>query len=293
MSQFEELLDRLSEKARGDYYNPYTRFDWPASVPEDEWWMSPEFLSVHGTGVEWDEARLKRLAGRETVNFFSLNVHGIRELMIEVARRIHTPGFARYSDFLHHFLGEENEHMWFFAEFCDRYGGGVYPELPALPMDGGFPGRWADVAVFARIVIFEEIVDYLNSRMGRDGRLPPILRELNAVHHHDESRHVAFGKQFVKHLFDQAAEDDADGTRRAGLETYLKRYMTYSVNTLYNPRAYRDAGIPEPMAVRRAAMAHPARAAFHSKLLARVDKFFVANQIFASPWGGAGDADDE
>ena len=40
------------------------------------------------------------------------------ELLIEVMRRLHTPGYEIPTPYFHHFIGEENEHMWFFAEFC-------------------------------------------------------------------------------------------------------------------------------------------------------------------------------
>ncbi len=285
-ASLQELVDSLARKARADYYNPYTRFDWPPALPADAWWMSPEFLSVHGTSLVEDEVLLKSLARYETVNFFSLNIHGIRELIVEVALRIHTPRFAAFSDFLHHFLGEENEHMWFFAEFCNRYHGKIYPALPSFPAKASFGVNWKDVIVFGRIVIFEEIVDYYNKRIGADGRLPAVVRELHSAHHHDESRHVAFGKRFVKHLYDNAVAADDQGGARADVENYLKSYMSYSVASLYSARAYRDAGIARTTDIRRSALAHPARQQFHLATMARVNNFFVNNGIFETKWAG-------
>ena len=40
-----------------------------------------------------DQEQLFTAVQVESVNFYSLNVHGIRELLIEVAKRIHTTGF--------------------------------------------------------------------------------------------------------------------------------------------------------------------------------------------------------
>ncbi|WP_106396562.1 diiron oxygenase [Actinocorallia populi] len=284
---FAEMVERLSAKSRHDHYNPYTRFTWPDRMDDGSWWMSPEHLTVHGTGLVGDERVLRELARRETVNFFSLHVHGIRELMIEVSRRIHTPRFAAYSEYLHHFVGEENAHMWFFAEFCNRYAGGIYPDVSTPYQREVFEEEWEDVVVFARILIFEEIFDYYNSRMGRDRRLPEILQELHSVHHHDESRHVAFGKQFLRHLYAHAVELHGQG-RTAEIEDYVKAYMAYSVRSLYNPHAYRDAGVARPLEVRREAMAHPAREEIHRRVMARIDRFFVSAGIFGTPWGGEG-----
>ncbi|MDH6577390.1 diiron oxygenase [Kitasatospora sp. MAP5-34] len=281
-SGFDTMLARLAEKSRDEHYNPYTKFSWPEQVSEDEWWMHPDYLTVAGTGLVEDEKTLKALARSETVNFFSLHVNGIRELMIEVSKRIHTPGYADYNEYLHHFIGEENAHMWFFAEFCYRYTGGIYPEAASPLRRDGFGDEWDDVVVFSRILIFEEIFDYFNSRMGKEPLIPDILREIHAAHHHDESRHVAFGKQLVKRLHERACA--AAPERRDDMEKYIKDYMTHSVRSLYNPQSFKDAGLPNPLEVRRKAMAHPVRREFHTKVMARVDRFFTGAGIFSTPW---------
>src|SRR5258707_12819903 len=97
--------------------------------------MSPELTTTHGAELAETLTReqLFALSKQESINFYSLNVHGIRELLIEVVGRIHTPGFETPSEFFHHFIGEENEHMWFFAEFCLRYGGKLFRQPPAPP----------------------------------------------------------------------------------------------------------------------------------------------------------------
>ncbi|MEU9366208.1 diiron oxygenase [Streptomyces avermitilis] len=123
-SEMAAAVERLARASVDDYYNPYQKFEWPDAIPQDAMWMSPHLLTVHGT-AEADgltSEQLRELSRWESIHFYSLNVHGIRELLLEVVQRIHTPGFEVPTPFFHHFLGEENEHMWFFAEFCLRYG---------------------------------------------------------------------------------------------------------------------------------------------------------------------------
>src|SRR5713101_2272728 len=110
-------LQRLVAASVSGYYNPYVTFEWPAELPPEQWWMSPDLLTVDDTPLmgELDGNTLRALSKWESINFYSLNVHGIRELLVEVVRRVHTPGFEEMSEFFHHFTGEENEHMWFFA----------------------------------------------------------------------------------------------------------------------------------------------------------------------------------
>jgi hypothetical protein len=274
-------LERLENLAESGYYNPYTMFDWPETIEPDLPWMSESLVTLAGTPM-WDElSREQQLAltRYEAVNFFSLNIHGIRELMSEVVMRIHERTYADVSEFLHHFIGEENEHMWFFAQFCLRYGGKLYPAQPTLK--AGSVDHLSAVAreliVFARILIFEEIVDYYNARMATDKDLPHIAREINRVHHQDESRHVAFGRMIFTNLLEQVAKRDP--AEVPVVADYLESYLQYSIGTLYNPAAYRDAGIPDALALRRRALEHPARIAAHDEVLKRTRRFLAKSGL--------------
>ena len=102
------LLSRITEMSVETYYNPYKMFEWPEALPDEQWWMTPDLLTVAGTrfAAELPEERLQALSKWESIHFYSLNVHGIRELLLEVIKRIHTPGFEMESEFFHHFVGE-------------------------------------------------------------------------------------------------------------------------------------------------------------------------------------------
>ncbi|AYN38646.1 AurF domain containing protein [Streptomyces dangxiongensis] len=271
--RFLQILDRLTTKSIDDYYNPYRLFEWPESLPDDMWWMSPELTTTHGTSVagRLSEKELYALSKFESINFYSLNVHGIRELLIEVTRRIHTKGFETPSEFFHHFIGEENEHMWFFAEFCLRYGGKIYrqpagasAEIPKSDVES--------LLVFARILIFEELVDHFNSRMAVDTGLHETIRAINRIHHQDESRHIAFGRELVTALFTDVKRTATEQELTA-IGDYLRRYMTYSFESLFNPHVYRDAGLADPLAVREELLTSPARAAFEQSIFRKTSKF--------------------
>jgi P-aminobenzoate N-oxygenase AurF len=278
--RFKAVLDRLTSLSERDYYNPYKLFTWPESLPEDAWWMSRELLSLHGTAVgeTFTEEQLRAVSKWESLNFYSLNVHGIRELLTELVARIHTDAFSLPSEYFHHVIGEENEHMWFFATFCRKYGR-IYPNRAMSFAGPGIPE--ADhFLVFSRLLIFEEIVDVFNQRMGVDERLPETVRQVNRIHHQDESRHIAFGRQAVALLHAQLREV-LDRERLAQLERYLKQYMRSSVDSLVSPAAFRDAGLPEPYKVRREILADPAYEDYTRKVLRRSVSFMVNEKIFS------------
>ncbi|MEU4741045.1 diiron oxygenase [Actinosynnema sp. NPDC023658] len=274
-----EILDRLSSMSIEDYYNPYQMFEWPDALPQQMWWMSPELTTTHGTdiAVELSQEQLFRLSKFESVNFYSLNVHGIRELLIEVTRRIHTDEFATPSEFFHHFIGEENEHMWFFAQFCLRYGGKIYKQ-PRGGAETIPPSNAASLLVFARILIFEELVDHFNSRMAADERLDDTIRQINRIHHQDESRHIAFGRELVRILF-EGFRGEATTEELDQVSDYLKRYMTYSFESLFNPQVYRDAGIPNPLEVRRRLLTGPRRPEFEAQVFRKTLSFLTKNGL--------------
>ncbi|MEU9703476.1 diiron oxygenase [Streptomyces sp. NPDC047981] len=279
--RFIDVLERLSSRSIEEYYNPYQQFDWPDRLADDQLWMTPELLTVHGT-PHFDalgEETIRRLSKWESINFYSLNVHGIRELLIEVVGRIHMPGFEVPSDFFHHFIGEENEHMWFFAEFCRRYGHKIYGST-AMRADSAWEPEVENFLVFARILFFEELVDHYNTRMAQDESLCHTIREVNRIHHQDESRHIAFGRELVSLLFTRMCEA-VPAARVAEVEAYLKRYVVYSVNSLYNPHVYRDAGIADPLALRNALVADERRRPYERKAIRKPLAFFLKTGIFS------------
>lgn len=279
--RFMAILDRLAEKSVEDYYNPYRTFVWPESLPEDALWMSADLMSPYGTdlGRTLDSETFQRLSKWESVNFYSLNIQGIRELMIEVVHRIHMPGFETSSGFFHHFLGEENEHMWFFAEFCLRYGRKIYsyPNLKGVPHDDA---EVENFLVFARILLFEEMVDHYNLRMADDPVLHHTIRQVNGVHHRDESRHIAFGRELVTLLYAPLRER-LSAEALGELETYLKRYLMFSGRSFYNPSMYRDAGIVDPLDFRSRLLADERRRPLERKVLRKPLSFMLKQGIFA------------
>lgn len=273
-------LDRLERMAESGYYNPYTLFDWPETIPNTSPWMSESLVSLAGTET-WDQlTRPQQLSitHYEALNFFSLNVHGIRELLSEVVMRIHDKSYTEVSEFLHHFIGEENEHMWFFAEFCKRYGK-IYPPQANLRATSSnhLSSPAQELVVFARILIFEELVDYFNAFMANDMTLPEIARDINRVHHQDESRHVAFGRQLFTSLLSQVNETNP--SEIPVIARYLEDYLEYSISTLYNPSVYRDVGLSDALKIRRAAMDSPVRQEQHEKILLRTRRFLSKSGV--------------
>jgi len=274
-----EPYDRLSALSRANFYNAFEAFDWPPSLPLEQPWMSFELLTVAGTpyAERLSRPQLVRLSHCESIHFYTLLMYGERDLVRVVLEHIHGRGYEDLSEYFHHFIEEENKHMWFFSQFCRRYGEKSYPDRSLKFAE--FQGGIAVFVAFAKILIFEEIGDFFNVRMRDDEALPPIVRQLNALHHQDESRHLAMGRSLLVSHHERLKAEHAPAELRA-LEHYLKRYMQSILESLYNPAVYRDAGLEDPYGLRRALCQHPGRRAFHETVLRRVMKFFAGKGIF-------------
>lgn len=134
--------------------------------------------------------------------------------------------------------------------------------------------------VFARILLFEEIVDHYNARMAEDKSLHETIRQVNRIHHQDESRHIAFGRELVTLLYSRI-RDKLTEPQLKEIEDYLKRYLVFSVHSLYSPQVYKDAGISDPLGVRNRILADERRRPIERKVVRKPLSFLVKNGILS------------
>ena len=275
MDTLAETARRLSGLSQRHFRNAYEAIDWPDSLDRDQWFVSPELISIFGTPA-WDvldEFERKELSFWEAVNFFSLNIFGEKALMEGLAQRLYSPGLEDVTEYLHHFLDEENKHSVWFGTFCLRYAGRVYPELK-VTFPSEFTESEEDFLFFARIAVFEEIVDRYNAVMGDDERLASVARQINALHHADETRHLVFGRKVVEHLWQRNLPSWSPETV-ARIRNYLEGYIVATWREYYNPQTYRDAGLDNPWAIAREAWESPVTSEHRQAMSARCLSFFA------------------
>jgi hypothetical protein len=284
MEPASELAARLTQASRRQLWDVHTHFQWPEQLDEAAWWMPPELISLHGTET-WEQldsdARL-RLSRFEIGNFFSLVLQGERPLVQGLIHRIHAKDSTwDVTDYLHHFVDEENKHMVMFGEFCRRYIGKVYPEKK-VALSRKYAKGEEDVVFFCKVMVVEEYGDFYNVAIERDERVEPFVREMNRMHHVDEARHLAFGRRYLAEIFDRNAAGWSEETL-VGLRTWLAQYLKASWADYYNPAAYKDAGIEDAYAARQAALAHPACAEHRKRASAKLVTYFLKTGLL-SEW---------
>jgi hypothetical protein len=163
--------------------------------------------------------------------------------------------------------------MIMFGMFCNRYAGGIYPEKKlVLPRE--YAKGEEDIAFFCKVLIVEELGDYYNLKMMGDDRIHPLVAKINKVHHIDEARHLAFGREYLRELAAKhlGAWSDAE---RDGFRKWLVEYLRSSWGDFYNPAVYRDAGLEDGYGIRKLALEHPACRAMREAVSAKLAAYFV------------------
>ena len=274
-----ELVERLGDMSIERAWDPYTSFDWPESLdPEAEYYMSPDVMSLYGTDTyeSLTETQRKRLSFHEIGNFFSFVLLGERPVVGGMTERMYRKDtMGPITDYMHHFIDEENKHMVMFSLFCNKYLGKIYPEKKIMIDRELAPGE-DDIVFYCRVLIVEELGDIYNRRMMADNDINELVRQINEFHHRDEARHLSFGRAWAAELFERHSQNWTP-EQLDNFQTWLGKYFTSSWSDFYNPSVYRDAGIDNAYQVRLDAMSNPTQKAFREATSAKLIKFFLKN----------------
>ncbi|MFS8184580.1 diiron oxygenase [Pseudovibrio denitrificans] len=273
-----DRLMKLSLEHKGQ-----TEFNWPVELSTDRMWCDEDLLTTYGTSFhdKLSYAEKCELSKWEAINFFSLNVHGIKDALKFVADCIYESRYIAVSEYLHVFMAEENDHMRYFAKFCLNYANTIYDTPSFLPPQDT-DSLEKELYMFASTLIFEEFVDFYNHKVGKNDNVPKIIKEINHSHHVDESRHVSFGRHIVLSLFEELAPDDA---KRVEVSNQILRIVEYFVGIMYNSKCYDDArvfetcGFSNSFAMRNALRNSRERETVHHTWFKRTLDFFSRNQI--------------
>lgn len=276
MDALRNISNKLSTASVRRFYNPFADFSWPETLQIDKLAFAPALSTLNYLPhVEtFDDAQRRRYWLLECINFFSLNINGEKALMAGIAARLHRSYPEEVSQYLHHFLDEENKHMAVFAGFCRRYGERMYLNMGTAITEQHEPAI-DDLLFFARVVLFEQIADHYNQTMMSDAELDDTVQRIHRMHHQDESRHLAFGRELVAELYRQGSPS-WNGAQRQFISNYLTAYVEAAWREYYNPLFMRDAGIADAYMASRRAFDHPAAVRFRTDVLAGCREFFLS-----------------
>ena len=279
MDTVNKLSTTLSRASINKFYNPFAEFVWPEQLEDKPAFAPPlSTLQFLPPSTELSEAQRRRYWLLECINFFSLNIQGEKALIAGMAARLHENYPREVSNYLHHFIDEENKHMAVFSEFCQRYGGRIYSSR-RINLTPEWVGDADDLLFFARIVIFEEVADFYNRAMMDDGTIDATVRAIHRMHHQDESRHLAFGRQWIGELLSRA--ENWSEEKKAAIADYLRDYMDATWRDYYNPYFLKDAGIANAYAISRDMFECAPASAFRNAVLEPCAALLRKHGLFA------------
>lgn len=243
-----ENLLKASVKRR---LSPFDDLPWEKSPSKDDFWLSPELISIYGQ-PEYESLSLqqrKHLSQLEFCLLCSVSASGEKEVVANMVRRMLKARYAPFRRYFHFFIEEENNHIRMFAEFCERYGQ-FYPILYSYAQ--GEVWKYAeteDLLTFVHVLIFEELGQGLNEVMMTDDRLPELVRAINGYHVADEGRHISFGRMLVREHA-PSIKELVGPTEWEILQEHVLKYLQTRHIEYHNVRIYREAGVQQAWSLR-------------------------------------------
>lgn len=258
--------------------NPFTRVSYQDSLDRGKLQFPEKILSLYHHPIynELTDDQKWKLSLYETINFFSINIHGERSLVKDLEDRIYNKstigGAFEVGKYLQHFIYEENSHTYMIAGYCYRYADGVMKDASVKLGDPKLSMVCQDLLFFGRVFIFENFLDYLNTNAARDETLDVTVRQIHHFHHVEEVRHMAFDRAAISYCVAEA--------RRQGLHNELEvvgelllKFSKIAVQRLYSPNVYTLIGIGDANAIAREAQSTPHRVEIDNEWVSKPKQF--------------------
>jgi hypothetical protein len=245
---------RLLESSVRNSFDPQLDIDWEAPAGDGLGYLPPERVSLYGTEL-WErlspEQRIE-LAKHEVGSTASVGLWTEIVLIQLLARYAENldPRSA-HAQYALTEIGDETRHSIMFGKALTRFGIPAYgPPRLVRRLSPLFKAVVGGAAMFASVLVVEEMTDRLQRSTMDDEAIQPLVRMVNRIHVIEEARHVRYAREeLVRELA---------SVRRPMLE--LHRTVTAVVaaaiaEILVHPQVYAAVGI-DPKQGKQAALAN-------------------------------------
>jgi hypothetical protein len=246
---------RLLRSTADRSYDPELEIDWSAPLRDRAWFIPENRCSLYGTAL-WDgltQAQRFELSKHEVASVAGAGIWLELILMRMLTRLAYggdvTTGRVQYALTE---VAEECRHTIMFARMIETLGTPAYHPGPVITALGRlFSARASGPAMWAAILLGEEITDRFQREMVDDGSIQPLVRMVNRIHIIEEARHIGFAREELRRAVDRTPAAQLPAHR------YMIARLGYIIaRNLVNPDAYRAAGL-DPRTAHRAALANP------------------------------------
>jgi hypothetical protein len=246
---------RLLGSSSRNSYDPLVDIDWDAPIDLDMKFMPLERTSLYGTKI-WDrmsDEQKVELSRQELASVASTGLWFEIILIQLLARWAYDrdPQDARTQYALTE-IGDETRHIVMFAKAIARVGAPTYrPSRVIHHLARVYKAVAGGPALFAPVLVAEEITDRLQRETVNDESVHPLVRMVNRIHVVEEARHVRFAREEVAR---QMAEIGPLAKVISNLASaVVGGFVAYS---LISPKVYAQCGL-DPAEATKAARANP------------------------------------
>jgi hypothetical protein len=190
----------LSSSARNSY-DPELDIDWDAPVDVGMKFMPFERTSLYGTAL-WDrmsDEQKRELSRQELASVASTGLW-FEIILIQMLARwaYHQDPQDPRTHYAITEIGDETRHVVMFAKAIARIGTPTYrPPRFVHQLARLYKAAARGPALFAPVLVAEEITDRLQREMVNDESVHPLVRMVNRIHVVEEARHVRFAREEV------------------------------------------------------------------------------------------------
>src|SRR4051812_17509873 len=253
--QARRTATRLLGAASRNSYDPDLDIDWDAPVELDKKFMPYERVSLYGTDLwaRMSEEQRRELSRQEIASVASTGLWFEVILIQLLARWIYhqDPQDPRAQYALAE-IGDETRHILMFAKAISRLGTPTYrPPRLIHQLARIYKATAAGPALFAPVLVAEEITDRLQRDMVNDEDVHPLIRMVNRIHVVEEARHVRFAREEVAR---QMAAIGPVGKVVSNVASAI--VAAFIAQSMISPQVYAEAGL-DPVEASRAARRNP------------------------------------
>ncbi len=192
---------RLLGSSSKNSYDPELDIDWDAPVELDMKFMPFERVSLYGTEL-WERMTPQQRVELSRQELASVASTGLwfELILIQMLTRWayqQDPQDPRTQYALTE-IGDETRHILMFAKAIARLGAPTYRPRKAIhQLARVYKAVAKGPALFAPVLVAEEITDRLQREMVNDESVHPLVRMVNRIHVVEEARHVRFAREEV------------------------------------------------------------------------------------------------
>ena len=236
-------------------FDPAADLDWDAELDPDLPYLPLHRVSLYGTELWRGLSRSQQveLSRHEVASIMHVGLWFELILMQMLLRYVYDQDPRRpHAQYALTEVGDETRHSVMFARAADKLGTPQYA-APRWVHNLGriYKATAGGPAMFAPVLVAEEILDRLQREAMADDGVQPLVRGINQIHVVEEARHVRYAREELVRMMPGLSRGQLHRQRTVvALVSYLL------ADSLIDPRVYAAVGI-DPAAGRAAARANP------------------------------------